>query len=320
MPVRVAFLGNDPWSVPALDALVGEPETAVVVVGTNPPRPAGRGNEPRPTAVADAARAHGLPLVETERVSSGAGLTALEAASPDVVVVVAYGEILRREVLALAGLGTLNVHLSLLPRWRGASPVQHALLAGDERTGVTVMRMDEGLDTGPVLGTLEDDIRPDDDAGSLGDRLARLGGMLLVGVIRQLATDGLPERPQDEAKATWAPKLGPADRALRWDEPAGALARRVRALSPEPGATTTFRGDPLKVLAAAVGHDRSADDTQPGTIRPGAIVAADDRGVAVATGDGVLRLLEVAPAGRRRMAASEWANGARFAPHERLGP
>jgi methionyl-tRNA formyltransferase len=176
------------------------------------------------------------------------------------------------------------------------------------------MRMDEGLDTGPVLGALEDDVRPDDDAGSLGDRLARLGGMLLVAVIRQLAAEGLPERPQDDAKATLAPKLGPAERTLRWDQPAVALARRVRALSPEPGATTTFRGDRLKVLAAAVGHDEAS-----AALEPGVIVAADDRGVAVATGDGVLRLLEVGPAGRRRMAAPDWANGARFATGERLG-
>jgi methionyl-tRNA formyltransferase len=280
---------------------------------TNPPRPAGRGSGLRPTAVADAARAHDLPLLEVDRVSSGSGLAALEAAAPDVVVVVAYGEILRREVLELAPLGALNVHLSLLPRWRGASPVQHAILAGDERTGVTVMRIDAGIDTGPVLGSLEDEIRPDDDAGSLGERLARLGGMLLVGVIRQLASDGLPERPQDDRRATLAPKLGPDERALRWTEPAPALVRRIRALSPEPGATTTFRGQPLKVLAAAAGHDGAAQG------EPGAIVTVDGRGVAVATGEGALWLLEVAPAGRRRMPATDWANGARFADDERIG-
>ena len=310
----MAFLGNDPWSVPALDALVGEPETQVVLVVTNPPRPAGRGNELRPTAIAVTARAHGLPLLEIERVSDAAGVAALRDASPDVVVVVAYGELLGREVLDLAPLGAVNVHLSLLPRWRGATPVQHALLAGDERTGVTVMRMDAGLDTGPVLGTLEDEIRPEDDAGTLGERLARLGGMLLVGVIRQLAGEGLPARPQDDRKATSAPKLGPDERSLRWDETAASLARRVRALSPDPGATTSFRGEPLKVLAAAVGHDEPVAGAGPGEI-----LAADDRGVAVATGDGVLRLLEVAPAGRRRIAASGWANGARFAARERLG-
>jgi methionyl-tRNA formyltransferase len=313
MTVRVAFLGNDPWSVPVLEALVGEPETELVLVVTNPPRPAGRGNELRATAVADAARAHGLPLVEVERVSSGPGSAAIHEAAPDVVVVVAYGEIVGRGILDLAPLGALNVHFSLLPRWRGAAPVQHAILAGDERTGVTVMRMDAGLDTGPILGTLEDAIRPDDDAASLGERLAHLGGMLLVGVIRQLAAEGLPARPQDDRKATWAPKLGADERRVRWEDDAEAIVRRVRALSPEPGAVTSFRGEPVKVLVAAVGHDDA------GGAPPGTIVAADGRGVAVATGAGVIRLLEVAPAGRRRMPAAGWANGARFVDGERLG-
>jgi methionyl-tRNA formyltransferase len=314
MSVRVAFLGNDQWSVPTLESLVGEPETEIALVVTNPPRPAGRGSELTPTAVADAARDLAVPLLEVQRVSRGDGFAALAAAAPDAVVVVAYGELLSREVLDLAPLGALNVHFSLLPRWRGASPVQHAILAGDERTGVTVMRMDAGLDTGPVLGTLEDEIRDDDDAGSLGGRLARLGGMLLVGVLRQLAAEGLPDRPQDDARATAAPRLGPDDRTLRWAEPAEALARRVRALSPEPAAATTFRGAAVKVLAAAVGHD-----PRPDAAVPGSILAADDRGVAVAAGEGVVRLLEVAPGGRRRMSAAEWANGARFRDDDRLG-
>jgi len=313
MTVRVAFLGNDPWSVPSLDALIGEPETELVLVVTNPPRPAGRGNELRPTAVADVARTHGLPLLEVDRVSTGPGLAALAEAEPDVVVVVAYGELLTRDVLDLAPLGAVNVHLSLLPRWRGAAPVQHAILAGDERTGVTVMRMDAGLDTGPVLGTLEDTIRSEDDAGALGDRLAGLGAMLLVGVIRQLAGEGLPSRRQDDRRATFAPKLRPDERTLVWGDEAASLVRRVRALSPEPGATTTLRGHPVKILAAAVGHDERADR------EPGEIVAADERGVAVAAGDGVVRLLEVAPAGRRRMPAAEWARGARFTDGDRLG-
>jgi methionyl-tRNA formyltransferase len=311
--VRVAFLGNDAWSVPSLEALAGEPETAVVLVLTNPPRPAGRGGRPRATPVADAARALGLPLVEAETTRRGPGLEALAASRPDAVAVVAYGELLGAEVLDLAPLGALNLHFSLLPRWRGASPAQHAILAGDERTGVTVMRIDRGLDTGPILGSLEEPIRPEDDAGTLGARLASLGAVLLVGVIRQLATAGLPARAQDEAGATHAPRLTAADRVLDWATPAEAVVRRVRALAPDPGATTTFRGEPLKVLGAGVGHDE-AEGAAPGTV-----VAWDDRGVAVAAGDGVVRLTEVAPAGRKRMPAAGWARGARFAADERLG-
>jgi methionyl-tRNA formyltransferase len=314
MTLRVAFLGNDPWSVPPLEAIAGEPELEVGLVVTNPARPAGRGSVPRATAVAETARALDLPLVEADGVREGPGLDALRGAEPDVLVVVAYGELLSREVLELAPHGALNLHFSLLPRWRGASPVQHAILTGDERTGVTVMRMDEGLDTGPILSQLDEDVRPEDDAGSLGPRLARLGAMVLVGVLRRLTDELLPARTQDEGAATWAPRLGPEDRALSWTEEPQRIARRVRALAPEPGATTMFRGEPLKVFAAAVAHDDVARDAEPGEL-----MTTDDRGVLVRAGDGGVRLLEVGPAGRRRMAAAAWARGARFVPGERLG-
>jgi len=314
MTLSVAFLGNDPWSVASLEAIAGDPDLDVDLVVTNPPMPAGRGSPLRPTAVADAATRLGLPLMEADGVRAGAGLDALHDAEPDVVVVVAYGELLTREVLELAPHGALNVHFSLLPRWRGAAPVQHALIAGDERTGVTIMRMDEGLDTGPILNQLEADIRPEDDAGTLGARLAHLGGMLLVGVLRRLPEEHLPARVQDERGVTWAPRIGPDERRLDWTAAADELVRRVRALAPQPGAVTSFRAETLKVLSAGVAHDlRPA----PGT--PGTIEAADDRGVLVATGSGGLRLVEVAPAGRKRMRAADWARGARFSPGESLG-
>jgi methionyl-tRNA formyltransferase len=314
MTVRLAFLGNDTWSVPPLEAIAGEPDLETVLTVTNKPKPAGRGSQERATAVAEAARRLGMPLLEVDGVSSGTGLDALIRVRPEIVVVVAFGELLTREVLELPPLGAVNLHFSLLPRWRGAAPVQHALLAGDTRTGVSVMRMDEGLDTGPVLNQLEEDIRPDDDAGMLGARLAHLGGLLLVGVLRRLPEKGLPARPQDDAQATLAPRLDAEDRRLDWEASAEVVVRRVRAMSPDPGATTTFRDEALKVLAAGVAHDPPGDPVEPGTI-----VAADDRGVLVATKEGGVRLLEVAPAGRKRMAASAWARGARFAPGERLG-
>jgi methionyl-tRNA formyltransferase len=311
--LRVAFLGNDPWSVPALEAIAGEPDLDPVLVVTNPAKPAGRGARLTRTGVADAADRIGLPMAEVAGVRSGAGFEALVSAAPDVVVVVAYGEILTRDVLELPPHGGINLHFSLLPRWRGAAPVQHALLAGDASTGVTVMRMDEGLDTGPILNQLVEDIRPEDDAGSLGARLAHDGGMLLVGVLRMLPLGGVPARPQDERLATSAPRLRPEDRVIDWTEPADAIVRRVRALAPEPGATTSFRAEPAKVLGAAVDRDPASDGT------PGAILSSDDRGVRVASGSGSVRLVEVAPAGRRRMSAAAWARGARFEPDERLG-
>jgi methionyl-tRNA formyltransferase len=309
----VAFLGNDPWSVPSLEAMVGEPDLEPVIVVTNPPKPAGRGSRSTRTAVAETADRLGLPLVQADGLRSGPGFEALLSAAADVLVVVAYGQLLTREALELCRYGAINLHFSLLPRWRGAAPVQHAILAGDATTGVTVMRMDQGLDTGPILNQLVEEIRPDDDAGTLGARLARNGAMLLAGVLRMLPLGGVPARPQDDRLATSAPKLGPNERVLDWAQPADLLVRRVRALAPEPGASTTFRGEVLKVLAAAVDHAA----TRGGS--PGDIVTADDRGVLVATGSGGLRLVDVAPAGRRRMAASAWARGARFGTAERLG-
>jgi methionyl-tRNA formyltransferase len=310
----VVFLGNDRWSVSALEALAGEPEIDVALVVTNPPKPAGRGSALTPTPVAEAARRIDLPLLETDRVSAGSGSDAIREIRPDVIAVVAYGEILSRELLELPRLGCINLHFSLLPRWRGAAPVQRALLAGDEVTGVTVMRMDAGLDTGPILNQLEDAIRPEDDARALGDRLARLGGMLLAGVVRKLADDGLPERRQDDRKATRAPRFAPEERRIDWGDAAENIVRLVRALSPDPCATTLFRGDILKVLAAGVAHDPVT-----GAASPGSVLGADDRGVLVAAGTGGVRLRDVAPSGRKRMPAADWARGARFESGERLG-
>ena len=312
MGVRAAFLGNDAWSVAPLERMAEEPAIELAAVITNPPKPAGRGGRLMPTPVAEAARRMGARLVEASGVRSGAGWRALLAADADVLVVVAYGELLTHEVLALARFGGINLHFSLLPRWRGAAPVQHAILAGDELTGVTVMRMDEGLDTGPILGQMEEPIRPDDDAGALGSRLSNLGAGLLAGVLRMLPSGGVPERSQDDALATWAPRLHPADRTIDWSQPADAIVRRVRALAPDPGASTSFRGETLKVLTA--GADPGPLDAPPGTI-----VNAGVRGVLVATGSGAVWLLGVALSGRRRMSAAAWARGARFAEGERLG-
>jgi methionyl-tRNA formyltransferase len=310
--LRIAFCGNDPWSVPALEAIDGEPDLAIEVVVTNPPKPAGRGSAMTPTAVAAYARSRGLPLREVDGVRSGEGARALEAARPDAIVVVAYGELLPPAVLALPPAGPINLHFSLLPRWRGAAPVQRALMAGDAVTGVTVMRMDEGLDTGPILSQLEEPIRPEDDAGALGARLAHLGARLLVSVLRMLPHGGVPARPQDDRLATSAPIIGSAERAIDWERSAEEIVRQVRGLAPEPAATTTFRGQPLKVLAAALDHEG-------GEGSPGSVLSVDARGVLVGAGARGVRLVEVAPAGRRRMDAAAWARGARFAPDERLG-
>jgi methionyl-tRNA formyltransferase len=310
--LRIAFCGNDPWSVPALEAIDGDPELSVDVVVTNPPKPAGRGSAPTPTAVAAYAHLRDLPVREVPGVRAGEGARALEAAKPDAIVVVAYGELLTPATLAIAPRGALNLHFSLLPRWRGAAPVQRALMAGDAVTGVSVMQMDDGLDTGPILSQLEEPIRPEDDAGMLGGRLAHLGARLLVSVLRMLPHGGVPARPQDDRLATFAPRIGPAERTVDWGRPALDIVRQIRGLAPDPGATTTFRAQPLKVLGAALDHEGGAGPA-------GTILSVDTRGVLIGAGEGAVRLVELAPAGRKRMGAAAWARGARFAPGERLG-
>jgi methionyl-tRNA formyltransferase len=317
--MRVAFLGNDPWSVPSLRALRDADDVDLALVVTNPPRPAGRGSRLTPTAVAEAAHEGGLPLLEVEAVRSGDGFDVLAALEPDALVVVAYGEILTPDVLDLPVLGAVNLHFSLLPRWRGAAPVRRAILEGDELTGVTVMLMDEGMDTGPILSAIESPIDAEEDAGTLGARLAALGAPLLIEVLRGLAAGTVEPRPQDHAGATYAPKPKPEERTLDWTSPSDAIVRRVRAFAPEPGAATTFRALPLKIL-------RAADRGQHGAVLTGdaegasAITVLPNGDVAVAAGHGSsVGVLDVAPAGRKRMSGADWARGARIRPGERLG-
>ncbi|HEY7660271.1 MAG TPA: methionyl-tRNA formyltransferase, partial [Actinomycetota bacterium] len=245
-----------------------------------------------------------------ETVRSGRGLDALAASAPDVLAVVAYGELLPPSVLELPTVEPVNLHFSLLPELRGASPVQTALLRGMPETGVSTMVMAEGLDTGPVLLQARAPIGPDDDAGSLGARLAELGAHLLVETIDGLAAGTLDPEDQDETRATLAPRLRAGDRVLDWREPAAALVNLTRALAPEPAATTTFRDELLKVVRAEAGT---------GEGEPGTVVAVSKHGFGVAAGADVFFPLELAPAGRRRMSAAEFVRGHRPRIGERLG-
>lgn len=308
--MRAAFLGNDPWSVPSLEALAASPHQ-VVLVATRVPRPAGRGKRLRPTAVAEAARRLELPLREVETVKRGPGLEALGRAGPEVLVVVAYGEILPVEVLDLPSRLPVNVHFSLLPVLRGADPVRRAILEGHATTGVTTMRMDEGMDTGPILLRREVPIEPSEDAGGLGGRLAEIGGALLVETLDRLEAGRLEPQVQDHAGATSAPKLRSDEEWIDWSEDADAVVRRVRALGPHPGARTRFRGRLLKVLAASATDGRDA---------PGMVASDQDR-LVVAAGRGAVSLDRVVPEGKHPMPGPDFARGARLRPGERLeGP
>lgn len=306
--MRVVFLGNDVWSVPSLQALANSSHE-VALVATRVPRPAGRGGKLRATPVAEAARTLGLPLAEAETVKRGAGLEAIQNAAPDVLVVVAYGEILPKDILEIPRSAPVNVHFSLLPALRGADPVRRAILEGLQVTGVTTIRMDEGADTGPILLQQDERIRDGDDAGSLGARLAEVGGSLLVRTLDRLEDGDLQERPQDDAAATLAPKLRSEEEWLDWSEDARRVGLRVRALALDPGARTRFRDRILKVLKARA----SQGDGEPGTI---VAVSKDALGVAAATG--VVYLEEVLPEGRRRMSGSEFIRGYRPEVGERL--
>jgi methionyl-tRNA formyltransferase len=316
--MRVAFLGNDPWSVAPLRALSDAPTIEVELVVTNPPRPAGRGSQLTPTAVADAARTLDLTLLEVARIRDGAGFEALDSLEPDAIVVVAYGEILTPDVLDIPTLGAVNVHFSLLPRWRGAAPVQRAILEGDEVTGVTVMLMDEGMDTGPVLAAVETAIDPKEDAGSLGARLAELGSPPLVETLRGLDGGTIEPRSQDHTEATYAPKLLPEERTVDWRGPADTIVNRVRAFAPDPGAVTTFRQGRLKVLKARAHPESDRGGMLADRPGPGAILGGDGN-PRIQGWPGLVELVEVAPAGRKQMTGAEWARGARIEPLEHLG-
>ena len=307
--LRIAFLGNDRWSVPSLLAL-SDSEHELVAVVTAVPRLAGRGNELRSTPVAEAARATRLPLIEAETVKEGPGRDALAASRPDLLVVVAYGEILPQTVLDLPRVAPVNLHFSMLPALRGASPVQTSLLLGLEETGVTTIVMDAGMDTGPVLLQRAERIEPQDDSGSLGSRLATIGAEVLVESADRLATGTAEPRPQDDALATFTKRIGPDDRVLRWTGSARDLVNLTRAMAPGPGASTTFRGEDLKVLRA---------EAVLASGEAGMVVEATKEGVVVATGEGGFRPLELAPAGRKRMTASDFVNGFHPAVGERLG-
>jgi methionyl-tRNA formyltransferase len=307
---RVVYLGNDAWSVPPMRAVASAPGLDLALVVTRTPRPGRRGAGPSPTPVAAVAREMGLPTVEVETVRGGDGLRRLRETEPDVLAVVAYGEILTPIVLEVARMGAVNLHFSLLPRWRGASPVQHALLAGDRETGVTTMLLDEGLDTGPILAQEATPIDDLEDAGRLGSRLSEMGGALLARTLADLAAGRAVATPQDNTAATHAPKLSAADRRIDWRETAPAVLARIRAFAPQPGASTTRGGRVLKILAgSATGGDGE----------PGRIIEVGERWFEVAANGGAVRVLEVASEGRSRMDAASWLRGAHLEIGERLG-
>jgi methionyl-tRNA formyltransferase len=309
--VRVVFAGTPDVAVPALDALVADPRVTVVGVLTNPARPRGRTGSPVDPPVAVRARELGLPVLQPERPADA--LDDLAALAADVGAVVAYGAILPPAVLAVPRRGWVNLHFSLLPRWRGAAPVQHAVGAGDAVTGVTVFRLDAGMDTGPILRRVEEPLPSDADAGDLLDRLAVIGAPVLVeGALAAAA--GEEGDPQPAEGATTAPRLGPDDAVVVWDAEAAAVARAVRAVTPRPGASTRARAGGVKLAGVAV-----VDVPVPAGTRPGTVLGADGDAVVVACGTGAVRVDRLQPAGRRWAPAADVLRGRGLAVGEVLG-
>ena len=294
--MRVVYAGTPTFAVPALEALVlARHEVALVL--TQPDRPSGRGLKLTPSPVAACAERHGLRTSKPESLRSPAAREEIEAVAPDVMVVAAYGLILPQAVLDVPRNGCINIHASLLPRWRGAAPVHRALLAGDPVTGISIMRMDAGLDTGPVLLEMPLPILPDDTTGSLTEKLARLGAEAIVEALAHL--DSLQPRPQDSSQATYAAKVSKVEAGVDWARPAEEIARQVRAFNPAPGAQATVRGLRLKVWEAHPTPDRHP---------PGEVVSVPD-GLLVGCGTGSLRMAVVQREGGRRMTAEEFLRG-----------
>ena len=315
--LRIVFAGTPEFSVPALDALHAAGH-AIVAVYTQPDRPAGRGRAVASSAVKQRAITLGLPVEQPASLRTETARAQIEALAPDLMVVVAYGLILPQAVLDVPRLGCLNIHASLLPRWRGAAPIQRAVLAGDARTGVTIMQMDAGLDTGPELLRREVAIRPHETAGELHDRLAPLGAQAIVEAVALWAGGQLRPQPQPAEGATYAARISKEEARIDWSQPAAAIERQVLAFNPWPVAETTLDGERIRIWKGNRGHSPVSEtgNRRMSPVSPGTVLDVPGR-IVVATGEGVLELLQLQWPGRRPLPARDVLNsrslaGARF--------
>nr|WP_286944701.1 methionyl-tRNA formyltransferase [Pseudomonas sp. UBA6718] len=309
--MRIVFAGTPEFAAQHLQALL-DAGRQIVAVYTQPDRPAGRGQKLMPSPVKQLALQHGIAVYQPQTLRDPAAQAELAALTPDLMVVVAYGLILPQVVLDTPRLGCINSHASLLPRWRGAAPIQRAIEAGDASSGVTVMQMEAGLDTGPMLLKVTTTITAEDTGGSLHDRLATLGSQAVVEAVTRLAAGGLRGELQDDSLATYAHKLNKDEARLDWSRPAVELERLVRAFNPWPICHSTLNGEALKVHAAQLGEGQGA---------PGSVLAADRSGLTVACGEGALRLTRLQLPGGKPLSFADLYNSRReqFAPGLVLG-
>ena len=305
--MQVVFLGTPAFAVPTLERMAAAGHSLLAVV-TQPDRPRGRGQNPAPPPVKEAALRLGLPVYQPERIRRPEAVEYLRALAPEAMVVVGYGQIIPQSIIDIPPLGILNVHASLLPKYRGAGPVQWALINGETRTGVTIMRIDAGLDTGDMLLKAEAEIGPEENAIDLARRLAEMGAGLLVETLEGLAAGIIAPEKQDSSQATYAPLLKKEDGLIDWQRPAAWIHNRIRGLQPWPGAYTGFRGQTLHIWKARIAG--------PAAGTAGAILGV--KPLVVGCGEGALELQELQLEGRKRLTASEFANGQRLKENESL--
>jgi methionyl-tRNA formyltransferase len=299
---RLVFMGTPSFAVPALQALLDHDYNVLAVV-TQPDRPKGRGRKLTPPPVKEAALQHGLEILQPEKASSPDFCEAIRARNPDLLVVLAFGQILRKPLLQIPAWGALNIHGSLLPKYRGAAPIQWAILNQERITGLTAMRMDEGVDTGPIFLHKEVAILSDETYGHLQDRLADFAGKFLIETLRALSEGRVEEREQDHTLATMAPKIERDMGLIRWEEPAGKISALIRALDPWPGAFTIVKGREVKVFSA-----RLVREDGLGTV-PGRVMGVGDRGICLETGRGLLEIGVLQLQGKKRLPAREFVKG-----------
>lgn len=340
-PLRIVFAGTPEFAASVLSALLASTQAAlattqpasattsthqIIACYTQPDRPAGRGRKLTPSPVKALAEQHGIAVYQPHNFKQTEDVEVLAALKPDLMIVVAYGLILPQRVLDIPRLGCINVHASLLPRWRGAAPIQRALIEGDAETGITLMQMEAGLDTGPMLVKVTTPIHDDDTSGQLHDRLAVLGADAMVDLVEHIARVGLPTaETQDNALATYAHKLSKEEGELDWTQPATLLARKIRGLNPWPVAYTHLQGETVRVWNARVESNESEAIAKPSLqfadAPAGTLLMADKQGIRVKTGDGVLTLTELQLAGGKALPARDILNsrGALFAAGQTLG-
>lgn len=310
--MRILFMGSGDLACPALSRLLDRPGDEVVAVVSQPDRPKGRNRRVAPCPAKAFAEARGIPVFTPERIGAPTAVTEVAGLHPDLITVVAYGQYIKPEILAIPPLGAINVHPSLLPKYRGASPIQWALANGESTTGVTILYVSKAMDAGDIILQQSVPIDPDDTAGSLSPRLAELGGELLVTAIEQIANGTATRTPQDETQATIVYKLSKEDGRIDWQQPAETIRNRIRGFTPWPGCYTDVQGKMLKVTAADV-------IAGEGSHEPGTVIDCLPEGPVIATGADALLLREVQPEGRKPMSGSAYLCGHAIRPGARVG-